>query len=73
MIDLIKAVVAVTFVFGMLTSCANVQPYEREHLADPIMGEDDIDETVYEQHLHRALSQGLAGQPVSGAGCGCEQ
>ncbi len=64
---------AIVGLFVVIMGCANVQPYEREYLADPIMGEDDLSETAYEQHLHRALMQGLAGQPVSGAGCGCEQ
>ncbi len=64
---------AIAGLFVVIMGCANVQPYEREYLADPIMGEDDLSETAYEQHLHRALTQGLAGQPVAGAGCGCEQ
>jgi hypothetical protein len=59
---------------AMLAGCANVKPYEREYLADPIM---ELNEgklsTLYEQHMHRALSQGLVGMPVAGGGCGCEQ
>lgn len=58
----------------IMAGCANVKPFEREHLADPIM---ELNEgklsTIYEQHMHRALSQGLIGMPVSGGGCGCEQ
>lgn len=57
-----------------LIGCANVKSYEREYLADPIM---ELNEgklsTLYEQHMHRALSQGLVGMPVAGGGCGCEQ
>jgi hypothetical protein len=56
-----------------LTGCANVQPYEREYLADPIMSLEEGPEGAYEQHLHRALEGGLAGQPAAGGGCGCEQ
>jgi hypothetical protein len=56
-----------------LVGCANVQPYEREHLADPIMQLDEGPQRAYEQHLHRALEGGLAGQPAAGGGCGCEQ
>jgi hypothetical protein len=59
---------------AVLAGCANVKPYEREYLADPIM---ELNEgklsTLYEQHMHRALSQGLIGMPVAGGGCGCEQ
>lgn len=57
-----------------LIGCANVQPYEREYLADPIMQlSEDAEEEAYEQHMHRALSQGLTGAPGAGGGCGCEQ
>lgn len=56
-----------------LVGCSNVQPYEREHLADPIMQLDEGPQGAYEQHLHRALEGGLAGQPAPGGGCGCEQ
>ena len=57
-----------------LAGCANVKPYEREYLADPIMSLSDGHLTdAYEQHMHRALSQGLIGLPVGAGGCGCEQ
>jgi hypothetical protein len=56
-----------------LAGCASVQPYEREHLADPIMTLEEGPQGAYEQHLHRALEGGLAGQPAAGGGCGCEQ
>jgi len=57
----------------VLSACVSVQPWEREYLADPIMAQEASTEAAYEQHLHRALSQGLAGQPVAAGGCGCEQ
>jgi len=59
--------------FVGLVGCANVAPYEREYLADPIMEFDEGPHEAYEQHLHRALEGGLAGQPAAGGGCGCEQ
>ncbi len=59
--------------FVALTGCANVAPYEREDLADPIMQLDEGPQGAYEQHLHRALEGGLSGQPAAGGGCGCEQ
>ena len=66
--------IAIVLLILATTGCANVKPFEREHLADPIM---ELNEgklaTIYEQHMHRALSQGLIGMPVSGGGCGCEQ
>lgn len=65
---------AAVLLIGALASCANVKPWERGFLADPIMqlGEHP-EEDAYEQHMHRALSQGLVGAPAGGGGCGCEQ
>ena len=58
----------------MVGACAIVAPYEREHLADPIMLIDNEGMSAgYEDHMHRALSQGLKGPPSGDAGCGCEQ
>lgn len=65
--------VALFSVFVLLTGCANVAPYEREHLADPIVDINDRESAAYEEHMHRALSQGLIGPPRGGGGCGCEQ
>jgi hypothetical protein len=56
-----------------LTGCAAVQPYEREYLADPIMSLEEGPQGAFDQHMHRALEGGLAGQPAAGGGCGCEQ
>ena len=59
---------------GLLQGCANVKSYEREILSDPIMEISSSGLTeIYEQHMHRALSQGLIGMPAAGGGCGCEQ
>ncbi|MCI0505789.1 MAG: DUF4266 domain-containing protein [Gammaproteobacteria bacterium] len=58
----------------LLSNCANVKPFEREYLADPIMElNEGVLSTIYEQHMHRALSGGMVGMPVGGGGCGCEQ
>lgn len=61
--------------YGLVSACANVQPYEREYLADPIMAtvDEPMEEPVYEEHMHRARTQGLMGPPTGGGGCGCEQ
>lgn len=63
----------VFIVFIGAAGCARVQPYEREHLADPIMQLDEGPQGAYEQHMRRALEGGQAGQPAPGGGCGCEQ
>ena len=51
----------------MLSACANVQHFEREFLADPIMqfSENPLSE-AYEERMHRALAQGLTGVPAGG-------
>lgn len=52
--------------------CARVQPYEREHLADPIMQFDyNKEEKAVREHFlgTREGSSGSFG--VSGGGCGC--
>lgn len=58
----------------LVSSCANVKPYHRDVLADPIMRiVDDADEEAYENHMMRALTQGFINGQASGSGCGCEQ
>jgi hypothetical protein len=65
-----------TFVFAMLymlSACAVVQPWEREHLSDPIMMFDDnpIEKGVLEHHLNRREgSDGGTGSQSGGCGCG---
>ncbi len=56
-----------------LSGCAAVQPYEREYLADPIMSLEEGPQGAFDEHMHRALEGGLAGEPAAGGGCGCEQ
>lgn len=57
-----------------LQGCAGIEPWEHQYHADPIMQlVDDGEELSYEQHMFRALAQGLTGAPVGGGGCGCEQ
>jgi len=49
-----------------------VKPYERDHLADPVMSFDrDPVSSVYSDHVHevREGSRGAAGR--AGGGCGC--
>ena len=49
-----------------------VKPYERDHLADPVMSFDrDPVSSVYSDHVHevREGSRGATGS--AGGGCGC--
>ena len=58
----------------LTTACANVKPWERAYLADPIMTDvDKLEKQSFDIHMHRALAQGLIGGNVAGGGCGCEQ
>jgi hypothetical protein len=63
----------VLVLLSAVVGCASVEPYEREYLADPIMQVEGTPADAYEQHMYRALNQGLTGQPAAGGGCGCEQ
>ena len=69
-----RRVLFLLIIFSSIISCANVKPFQREFLADPIMQtSDSLDESVYENHMLRALTQGLVGEQTGGGGCGCEQ
>lgn len=57
---------------SVVVGCAPVQPYEREHLANPMMLMDQTTADGFDQHMYRSLEQGT-GQPAGGGGCGCEQ
>lgn len=67
------AVTLISTLLVLSAGCVNVAPYKREHLADPIVEINDRESAAYEEHMHRALSQGLIGPPRGGGGCGCEQ
>jgi hypothetical protein len=62
-------------VLGTLGACHMepwVKPYERDHLADPVMSFDrDPVSSVYTDHVHevREGSRGATGS--AGGGCGC--
>ena len=55
-----------------LSGCANVKPYQREKLADPIMS---LDNSLYKQSLERKLfstrEAAIGGGTGIGGGCGC--
>lgn len=55
-----------------LIGCARTLPYEREHLADPIMQFDpDPEENTMRQHLLNAREGSVGGYGGGGGGCGC--
>lgn len=60
-------------IFFLLSSCAAVQPWEREGLSDPIMifDENPIDKGILEHHIdYREGSVGGTGAQSGGCGCG---
>lgn len=49
-----------------------VKPYEREHLADPIMaGDRDPVSTAHMKHVYEAREGARGATGASGGGCGC--
>ena len=63
--------------FG-LTACSNkpiepwVAPYEREHLADPIMDPDrDTIFSSFRQHVYETREASKGTGVAQGSGCGC--
>lgn len=64
-------------VFTLLASaCSNIEPwvkpYERDHMADPIMSfERDPIAGVYLAHVYGVREGSRGGQGGSGGGCGC--
>ena len=61
-----------------LSACSNkplepwVAPYEREHLADPIMDPDrDAVFSSFRQHVYETREASKGAGPAQGSGCGC--
>jgi hypothetical protein len=55
-----------------VSACVRVAPWEREHLARPVMQlEDDPDEAVLEQHFLESREGSVGGFGEAGGGCGC--
>ncbi len=63
---------ALLLLLGLASGCARVKPWEREHLADPIMQFDyNKEEKAVREHF-LATREGSSGSfGVSGGGCGC--
>ncbi len=59
-------------VFGVAAGCANVKPWDREYLADPIMRLDyEREEQTVRDHFLSTREGAAGGFGVSGGGCGC--
>ncbi len=55
----------------VLSGCAVVRPYEREHLTDPTMTDDAVESaSMRKLHTSREGAGGGDGAPAGG-GCGC--
>ncbi len=72
------AAVLVALAFSMLTGCAIhpiepwVKPYEREHLADPIMSFDPNPiSSSYLEHVFEVREGAHGASGSVGGGCGC--
>lgn len=55
----------------LLMGCANVRPYEKENLADPIMTV-SADEALRELKWLEAREGSTGGAGGAGGGCGCK-
>lgn len=54
------------------SGCANVKPWEREHLADYTMRADrDPLGTAQAEHIWFSREEASGGRGVGGGGCGC--
>ena len=63
---------AAAALLAALCGCANVKPYEREKVADPIMNPDDgLGKQSVELKLFSTREAGIGGGSGVGGGCGC--
>ncbi|MBI2414170.1 MAG: DUF4266 domain-containing protein [Deltaproteobacteria bacterium] len=70
-----RKLVYAALLFGALAAtagCANVKPWEREYLADPIMQLDyNKEEKSVREHFLGTREGSVGSFGVSGGGCGC--
>lgn len=69
-------ILGVTTLLFALSGCASIEPwvkpYERDHLADPIMALDaNPVSSAYIQHVFEAREAARGGEGAAGGGCGC--
>ncbi len=72
---MLRLLLVTVFAFGTI-ACSDLQPwvkpYERDHLADPIMSFDRTPlATEYLAHVYGVREGSRGGQGGSGGGCGC--
>ena len=67
--------ISLAAVVVMLAGCSIepwVKPYERDHLADPIMAVDrDPVSSSYSHHVHESREGARGASGSAGGGCGC--
>ena len=67
--------IAAALLLPLLSACSVepwVKPYERAHLADPIMGADrDPVASAYEDHVYETRESARGAEGGGGGGCGC--
>ena len=70
--DLNRALVLGLLSAGVLSGCASVAPYEKEHLADPILALDaETPEEAREVKWLEAREGSTGGVGGAGGGCAC--
>lgn len=55
----------------LLGGCAEVQPWEKEQLAQPTMQDDNALRTRFRHHIYLSKEGSKGGTGVAGGGCGC--
>ena len=71
-----KGITALTLTLLLLSGCSSIEPwvkpYERAHLADPIMSfSPDPVSSNYMNHVYQAREGARGAEGGSGGGCGC--
>jgi hypothetical protein len=71
-----RNLVPILIAVGLMSGCSGikpwVKPYERAHLADPIMNPDrDAISSAYIRHVYEAREGARGADGGAGGGCGC--
>ena len=65
-------ILATAMLISVVTGCANVKPWQREHLADYTMRADrDPLGVAQAEHIWFSREEASGGRGVGGGGCGC--
>ncbi len=65
-------ILASAMLISVVTGCANVKPWQREHLADYTLQPDrDPLGTAQMEHIWFSREEASGGRGVGGGGCGC--